>query len=72
MATDRLLATAWRFEINKGHPNAPRFKQDAIIAVCIFLITFALIINKMKFIIIHQEREGFSRELKEWEKQDYL
>jgi hypothetical protein len=53
MATDRLLATAWRFEINKGHPNAPRFKQDAIIAVCIFLITFALIINKMKFIIIH-------------------
>jgi hypothetical protein len=42
MATDRLLATAWRFEINKGNPNAPRFKQDAIIAVCIFLNYFCI------------------------------
>ena len=33
MATDRLLATSWRFEVNKGNPNGARFKQDALIAV---------------------------------------
>jgi hypothetical protein len=33
MATDRLLATSWRYEMNKGNPNGLRFQQEALIAV---------------------------------------
>lgn len=37
MASDRLMATSWRFEVNKGNPNAKRFQQDALVAVCILI-----------------------------------
>jgi hypothetical protein len=37
MSTDRLMATAFRFEINKGNTNSKRHAQDLKIAVRIFL-----------------------------------
>lgn len=33
MSTDRLMATAFRFEINKGNTNSKRHAQDLKIAV---------------------------------------
>lgn len=31
--TERLMASSYRFEINKGNPNSMRAKQDAKIQV---------------------------------------
>ena len=35
MSTERLMATAFRFEINKGNMNSKRHAQDLKIAVSI-------------------------------------